>query len=64
MLEGYEMNELHIYAKDTAPKTIAPGQFGFTEVFDIPVSEFETTFNVDDVTDDGIWFIIHAVVNL
>lgn len=62
--EGYEMNELHIYAKDTPPTTIAPGQYGFTEHFDIPANEFETSLDVPDIDEDGkIWIILHAVVD-
>lgn len=64
LFDEYTMNEVHIYAKDTVPATIAPGQFGFTEMFNEPVGEFETIFNFEDAENDGIWLILHAVIAL
>jgi hypothetical protein len=58
------MNEVHVYASDLQPTTIAPGQYGFTEMFNEPVNEFETIFNIEDAEDDGIWLILHAVIAL
>ncbi|MGZ8200126.1 MAG: hypothetical protein ACXWUC_05015 [Methylosarcina sp.] len=55
------MNELHIYAGDFKPTTIAPGQYGFTKNFDPPVASFTKTFSVTDTNGDGIWLIAHAV---
>jgi hypothetical protein len=63
LLDEYLMSELHIYAKDIAPTKIAPGQFGFTQSFEIPVNEFETTLDVVDTNGDNkIWLILHASV--
>jgi len=63
--EGYEMEELHIYANDAKPITVAPGQYGFTQYFDPMVNDFETQFEVPDTDGNGrIWLILHAVVNI
>lgn len=55
------MSELHIYVGDLVPKTIAPGQYGYTQNFDPPVSTHTATFSVTDTNYDGIWLIAHAV---
>jgi hypothetical protein len=55
------MNELHIYAGDFKPTTIAPGQFGFTKNFDPPVASFTKSFTITDSDGDGIWVIAHSV---
>ncbi len=64
LFDEYLMNEVHVYASDLQPATIAPGQYGFTEMFNEPVGEFETIFNIEDAEDDGIWLILHAVIAL
>ena len=64
LFDEYLMNEVHVYASDLQPTTIAPGQYGFTEMFNEPVNEFETIFNIEDAEDDGIWLILHAVIAL
>lgn len=64
-LPGFSMVEVHIYAGDTKPMTIAPGQYGFVENFGLVPADFKTSFTKEfDVTDtdgDGIWVIAHAV---
>jgi hypothetical protein len=60
-LSGDLMNELHIYAGDFKPATIAPGQYGFTKNFDPPVASFTKSFTITDTDGDGIWLIAHAV---
>ena len=59
---GYFMYEVHIYAGDFAPTTIAPGQFGHTVEFENGASSYSHTFTIEDTDDDGIWIIAHAVV--
>lgn len=59
---GYSMKELHIYAGDTPPTTVAPGQYGYTQYFDPRVKTHTRSFMVSDTDGDGIWLIAHAVV--
>ena len=58
----YTMSELHIYANDLKPTTIAPGQFGFTKEFSPGTDSFTYDFNVKDTDGDGVWVIAHAVI--
>jgi hypothetical protein len=60
-LDDYVMKELHIYASDFKPTTVAPGQYGYTKYFDPPVDGHTATFNVADTNSDGIWIIAHAL---
>lgn len=65
-MSGYSMQEVHIYAGDFMPTTIAPGQYGYTESFG-PLPEdyatsHTTSFTIEDTNGDGIWIIAHAVV--
>jgi hypothetical protein len=62
LFNGSEMTELHIYAGDAAPITVAPGQYGYIRYFDPPETTHTATFNVTDAGGDGIWIIAHAVV--
>ena len=65
MFVGYTMSEVHVYAGDEAPDTIAPGQYGTTEAFDPYAASTVITLEDiqgDDADDDGIWVIAHAVV--
>lgn len=55
------MKELHVYAGDTQPTTVAPGQYGYTQYFDPATNTHTATFNVTDTNSDGIWVIGHAV---
>lgn len=60
------LEEVHIYAGDMAPATIAPGQYGYpTEGYDVGgVVTFTYTVPVADVDGDGgIWLIAHAAVS-
>jgi hypothetical protein len=66
MLPGYMVEEVHIYAGDTPPMTIAPGQYGYVDSF-APVgtsSVGPVSFAVSDSNGDGIWLIAHAVVKM
>ena len=61
----YLLDEIHVYASDFVPSTVAPGQYGFMEYFDPMVSSFGPEFfAVSDSNGDGIWLILHAVVAL
>ena len=55
------MKELHIYAGDLKPTTVAPGQYGYTQYFDPSVPNHTATLSVADTNGDGIWLIAHAV---
>lgn len=61
MLAGYSMTELHIYAGDFKPTTIAPGQFGYNQTFDPKATTHEASFTLNDTNNDGFWLICHAV---
>ncbi|MEA2097155.1 MAG: hypothetical protein U9P73_10750 [Candidatus Cloacimonadota bacterium] len=59
---GYEMQEVHIYAGDLEPETIAPGQYGHIAYFDPMEITYNSDFFIEDIDNDGIWIIAHAVV--
>lgn len=61
MLSGYYLAEVHLYAGDAKPVTVAPGQYGNLAYFDPNATTY--TFNVDvsDTDGDGVWLIAHAV---
>lgn len=56
------LREVHVYAGDGQPTTIAPGQYGNLEYFNPPRDWWDTYINVTDTDGDGIWVIAHAVV--
>jgi hypothetical protein len=63
MNTGYLLKEVHLYAADAAPTTIAPGQYGFLDYFDPGRDSY--TFTVSLVDSDGVpgvWLIAHAIV--
>jgi len=60
-LDNHVMKELHIYASDFKPTTVAPGQYGMTQYFNPPVDNYDNTFNVRDSNGDGIWLIVHSL---
>ena len=56
------LKEIHVYAGDTPPTTIAPGQYGFIDSFDpLTYNAISQNFLVTDVNSDGIWIVAHAV---
>ena len=59
---GYPIEEVHVYANDLVPTTIAPGQYGYLEEYEDRVQTFTETFEVSDTDGDGIWLILHSVV--
>ena len=60
--QGFEMQEVHIYADDLSPTTVAPGQYGHIAYFDPMVVTYSSDFIIEDLNGDGIWIIAHAVV--
>ncbi len=62
VFEGYNMSELHIYANDVKPTSIAPGQYGYEVNFDQVETTHVANFEICDSDEDGIWLIAHAVV--
>ncbi len=65
MLGNYKLQEVHLYAGDTAPTITAPGQYGYLDSFD-PLGVSAYTFNVplaDTNGTGGVWLIAHAVVS-
>ncbi len=60
---GVTMTEAHLYAGDSRPTTIAPGQFGNIASFATPVSSHTFTVPLADTGDvGGVWLVAHAVV--
>jgi len=65
LLSGYTLQEVHVYAGDTPPTTVAPGQYGLpSEGYDANGAVTMTLFDVPlaDTDGDGVWIIAHAVV--
>ncbi|CAK8723095.1 MAG: hypothetical protein CDV28_13721 [Candidatus Electronema aureum] len=63
---GNALEEVHIYAADAKPTTVAPGQYGYpSEGYDVGgVQEFSYTVPLKDVDGKGgVWLIAHAVVS-
>jgi hypothetical protein len=59
---GRTIEEVHVYAGDGAPATIAPGQYGFIDSFDPGVTTYQTTLPLADLDGTaGVWVIAHAV---
>ncbi len=64
LISGYYLEEVHVYAGDTEPTTIAPGQYGNPADYDVGgVQTFTTSIEVADTDGDGIWLIGHSVVS-
>ena len=60
LVDGAYMEEVHVYAGDTSPTTIAPGQYGYTYDTD-GANSHTASFEVQDANGDGIWVVMHAV---
>lgn len=63
---GNALEEVHIYASDEAPTTVAPGQYGFPVAgYDVGgVQSFSTTVPLVDANGDGkVWVVAHAAVS-
>jgi hypothetical protein len=63
MFSGFYLGEVHLYAGDGSPTTIAPGQYGYTDSFNPNRTTY--TFNVplcDTNGTGGVWIVAHAVV--
>lgn len=60
---GYTMKELHFYAGDDSPTTIAPGRYGYIQDFnEEPVEDWCDVLTAGDSNGDGVWVVAHAVV--
>lgn len=59
---GFYLGEVHVYAGDLPPATIAPGRYGHTAHLDPMSALYDASFTVSDTDGDGVWFIAHAVV--
>lgn len=64
LLPGFKLLETHVYAGDTPPTTLAPGQYGNTAYFSPLASTYSITIPVSDTDADGIWIIAHSVVGI
>jgi hypothetical protein len=65
MTGNCKLREVHLYAGDGRPMTIAPGQYGYLDGFETLQSSYEFNVNVPapaNAGSDGIWLIAHAVV--
>jgi len=62
MFSGYSFGELHLYAGDYKPTTVAPGQYGNLASFDPNSTQYTFTVPLADTNGDGVWLIAHAVV--
>lgn len=63
---GYFLEEVHIYASDVKPTTIAPGQYGLPEGgYDVGGIQnfYLNNIQLSDFDGDGVWIIAHAVVS-
>lgn len=58
---GYLMSEVHVYAGDTKPTTVAPGRYGHIQYYPAGSAEHVYETVVLDSDGDGIWIIAHAV---
>lgn len=58
---GADLSEVHVYAGDASPSTIAPGQYGF---IDEPVANpYSVVLPLADSNGDGrVWVVAHGVV--
>ncbi len=65
LLPEYLMEAVYIYADDAVVSSLSSIPFGFSQIFENPVNEFETTIEVPDIDGDKkAWFILHAKVLL
>lgn len=64
LLPGFKLEEVHVYAGDTKPTTLAPGQYGNTVYFNPLANTYSATYPVTDLDGDGIWLIAHSVVGI
>lgn len=62
MTGNYCLEEVHIYAGDYKPSTVAPGQYGHLAEFDPNATSYNYDFGVADSNGDGIWLMAHAVI--
>jgi hypothetical protein len=56
-----DFKEIHVYAGDSRPTTLAPGQYGHTAYLGNGSTTYSVSKAVSDTNGDGIWVIAHAV---
>lgn len=56
------LDEVHIYAGDGSPTTIAPGQYGYLSGLEPDATGHTATLPLSDANGDGVWLVAHAVV--
>ncbi len=56
-----DLKEVHVYAGDRSPTTLAPGQYGSTAYLTSGTTSYTVTRPVSDTNGDGIWVVAHAV---
>lgn len=56
-----DFKEIHVYAGDARPTTLAPGQYGHTAYLGSGSTSYSVTLPAADTDGDGIWLIAHAV---
>lgn len=59
---GYLLDEVHVYAGDDAPATIAPGQYGNTAYLPGGSTSYTVTAPLADANGGGVWIVAHSVV--
>ena len=63
LFPGYSLEEVHVYAGDGSPTTIAPGQYGYLHEFDPNATTYTFTVPLEDTNGTGgVWLVAHAVV--
>ena len=65
MLPGNYLEEVHIYAGDNSPTTIAPGQYGYpTTGYDVnDLTSFSYQVPLFDANGGGVWIVAHSLVS-
>lgn len=58
---AYALRDVHLYAGDNKPTTIAPGRYGNLDSFDPLITSYTFNVSLSDSNGDGVWLIAHAV---
>jgi hypothetical protein len=60
---GYLLEEVHLFAGDFRPITLAPGQYGNLDHLDPGRLTYQFSVPLTDTNGDGVWLIAHAIVS-